>query len=171
MVTSYYLYRLYLCVYLQLVYWQPRQTDKHWSSAVCSSTLQMIPSHHYIILLLLPDNISDALPQRFHLVRNTMFLTQCTDLRGHLVVVVARHCGKQTSETENTRKQPSDINVLHRCKCTWYVSEHEQRIFFLFSVLREENDATLFSELWFSSSPSFFSTYGLSRTFFFSVRS
>lgn len=50
----------------------------------------------------LHENISDASPQCFHLVWNPMFLTQCTDQRGHQVVVVAGHRGKQTSETKGT---------------------------------------------------------------------
>lgn len=43
----------------------------------------------------LRDNISKASPKRFHPVRNPMFLTECADLLGNQVVVVARHGREQ----------------------------------------------------------------------------
>lgn len=42
-----------------------------------------------------PENINNALPHCFDVVRNPMFLTQSTDQWGHPMVVVARHRGKQ----------------------------------------------------------------------------
>lgn len=80
---------------------------------------------NYIPLSLLdiPEDISEALPHSLHLISNPIFRTQCTDLWGHQVVVVARHSRKQTSETKQTESVDQTILSL-TCVNILYVYVH-----------------------------------------------
>lgn len=74
----------------------------------------------------LPDNVDDALPHCFHLVRDPMFLTQCVDKRGHQVVVVARHRREQTSKMKRDRWETIRHNSIQQVN-SWglnYCSVH-----------------------------------------------
>lgn len=79
----------------------PHSVSSHLSvNTPLAASSDLVVNNKLLLLLDSPDNISEASPHRFHLVRNPVFLTQCVDQRGHQVVVVARHRGKQTSETK-----------------------------------------------------------------------